>query len=218
MRTPEFFTPPHETPSLKRLTQRYEYLLDLPISWQAHITGGKDSRAALAAILSSGRTDRIKSFRTNGSDENGDVIVAKQIASKVGLTTHISEGDKAAQSSEADLDRHYQRFAYAAWRYDGHLTAWDGTGSAAAKRPKTATLMGGGGEIYRQKGIHFPKNNFESCVERFMRWYFRFNQAGLVSSSFARSQASDMRRHIADEFFRGSVNLQPSPIHSAPPV
>lgn len=212
-RSPRFTDPPRDDESkpIDRLIRRYEYLLDLPLRWQAHITGGKDSRAALAAILASGRSGRVTSFRTSGSDENGDVIIARQIAAFTGIENHhVIAGAKASNLSESDIDGYYDRFNYSAWRYDGQLTSWDGAGKPTYKRPQTITLMGGGGEIYRQKGIRFPKHDFESCVSRLAGWSFKFNQLGIVSSDAAAEQKESIRSYIAEQFVLGTVNLQPS--------
>jgi len=193
---------------IRKFCERYEYLLDLPIQWQAHITGGKDSRAALAAILSSGKQAAVQKFITNGDSANGDVIVGTQIAQAFGLDSHsVRIGQKRQGLTKMELDTFFEKPRFSAWKYEGQLTSWDGALSGASALPSHVTLMGGGGEIYRQKGKIFPLE-FAGQVAMLRNWYWQFDALGILGREWRETLQSRFAELIEEQRNIGVENLQ----------
>ena len=72
------------------LVDRYRWYLSTGIRLEAHLTGGKDSRASLALLLAAGGADRLERVVTIGSEDNGDVVVARRIAESLGIAHEVS--------------------------------------------------------------------------------------------------------------------------------
>jgi len=215
---PSFFLPPTcadqgaLNQAVDRLARRVHYYLHLPVQWNSHITGGKDSRAVLALLHACGALKKVTRFVTQGSEDNGDVIIARELAKSLCLTNHVVQASsKKSEWSDHELAVQYERFYYSPWRYDGQLTPWDGAGpKAAAKRPNHVTFMGGGGEVYRQKDIVFDTSNKSECVNKFANWYYDFNALGLVHQDVAYWQRNCLSGFVETSIERGSTNLQTS--------
>jgi hypothetical protein len=98
---------------------------------RAGLTGGKDSRLILALLVADGSAGGVE-FQTYGEDDLPDVVVAKQIAAKLGLH-HVVRPDRAERWA-------WQKRLYAALRHEGYasvssreisfrLSAWACSGS-----------------------------------------------------------------------------------------
>lgn len=196
--------------AVERLVKRFEWYLGTDLRFTAHLTGGKDSRLVLALLSAAGSIDRVDEIVTNGSEENGDVIVARQIAAQLGLGNHVvREGAKPAVRS-ADWPQYAQRFRFSPWKYDMYLTPYDGWGHAAVSPSATTTLTGNGGEIIRQMGVA-PEPSTEglkSVVERFTHWQYRHDALGILAPEARQWQRSRIRVEIAAMIDAGVVNLQ----------
>lgn len=192
------------------LVARFEWYLRTGLPFSAHLTGGKDSRTILALLSATGSIDRIDEILTIGSEENGDVIVARQIASALGLNNHaVREGGKRAVQA-TDWEEHEKRFHFSPWKYDMYLTPYDGwKGTAAAPSPEVI-FMGGGGEIIRQKGIapDGKADDLDAVVDRFVNWYYRHDALGLLDPAAAAEQRNWVRDEVEAMIDSGTVNLQ----------
>lgn len=192
------------------LVDRFEWYLRTGLPFNAHLTGGKDSRTILALLFATGSIDRVREILTIGSEENGDVIVARQIAASLGLKNHVVRvaGKRAVQSAE--WEEHEKRFRFSPWKYDMYLTPYDGWRSTAAAPSPDVVFMGGGGEIIRQKGIapDGRADAFDSVVDRFVHWYYRHDALGLLAPAVAAGQRGWIRNEVEAMIEGGIVNLQ----------
>lgn len=108
------------------------------------ITGGLDSRLALAIVLQSNLSGNISQLVTRGTDESPEVIVGRQVAKHVGLA-HVSGGAFAQGHKPAEI---LERIREAMFRYDASVCPSDGLiGATTHSRLK---ITGTGGEIYRR--------------------------------------------------------------------
>lgn len=196
--------------AVRGLVDRFEWYLRTGLPFNAHLTGGKDSRTILALLFATGSIDRVREILTIGSEENGDVIVARQIAAALGLKNHVVRvaGKRAVQSAE--WEEHEKRFRFSPWKYDMYLTPYDGWKATAAAPSPDVVFMGGGGEIIRQKGIapDGRADDFDAIVHRFVNWYYRHDALGLLSPAVAEEQRSWIRSEVGAMIEGGIVNLQ----------
>ena len=120
------------------------------IRFQSHLTGGRDTRAIAAILANSDALESVTEFRTNGSDSNGDVLVARKLAQALGIEDRhmVREASKRARFGATRL---VDAVARSAFVFGGQLTPFDGRAAPAAACGEMVTLMGGGGEIYRQE-------------------------------------------------------------------
>ncbi len=125
------------------LVNRFEWYLRTGLPFSAHLTGGKDSRTILALLFATGSIDRVREILTVGSEENGDVIVAREIAASLGLKNHVVRvgGKRAVQATE--WEEHEKRFRFSPWKYDMYLTPYDGWRATAAAPTSEVIFMGG---------------------------------------------------------------------------
>ena len=72
--------------ALERLRKRVGWLLDHDLPVVAHLTGGKDTRAIAALLFGSGRLESMTELRTTGTEESGDVILARRVAEALGAS------------------------------------------------------------------------------------------------------------------------------------
>jgi hypothetical protein len=93
--------------------------VELPASQRrADITGGKDSRLILAALISEGLVDSVD-FYTFGAPSLPDVIVGKDVAKRFGLS---HQAQTPQPLTEEDFD---QRLRIHVFQTSGMLGAWD---------------------------------------------------------------------------------------------
>ena len=125
----------------RELRQTMRIIANLPIDDRVlSLSGGKDSRTIAGVIISEGLQDRFR-FVTNGAPERADVIAAKAIATRFGLTWEIE--DSTERSPELELDNAHMHTSLV----EGMTSAW-----GTFVRPdfsKTATVSGVGGEGMR---------------------------------------------------------------------
>ena len=66
----------------------------------------------------------------------------------------------------------------------------------------------GGGEIYRQKGLLFPKSSIEDCCHRLQNWYHKFDDLQVLTEEAKEYQRTHIRKIIQKEFDNKVENLQ----------
>lgn len=213
--------PSHAPPDERSISEFYDAAVQGMVSrldwhlrsggrFKAHLTGGKDSRMNLALLLTAGAVDRLDAIVTIGSEQNGDVIVARQIADCLGLRSHVvHEGGKGAVKT-VELARHERHFRFSPWKYDMYLTPYDGRVAAEDHHAADTTLMGGGGEILRQKGIapNAQTDGIDQIVERFTNWYGRCDPFEWVESEIAEWQRAVIKDEVTAMVDEDVVNLQ----------
>ncbi|MCY4565499.1 MAG: hypothetical protein OXE40_13615 [Gammaproteobacteria bacterium] len=136
---------------VQTMKKRLGWCRDQGIEFRSHLTGGRDTRAISAILAKSGHLDGVTQFTTNGSDTNGDVLVARELAPALGIADRhaVRHGTKAA--AELDAPRFVDALARSAFVFAGQLTPYDGRPEPANMCADYAIIMGGGGEIYRQE-------------------------------------------------------------------
>lgn len=211
------YTPPDpgEIPALydsavHGLVSRFEWYLKTGLSLSAHLTGGKDSRTILALLFATGSIDRVGSILTVGSEENGDVIVARQIAAAMGLKNHVVQTGAKRAVQEVDLEKQKRRFRFSPWKYDMYLTPYDGWRVPAGAPPREAIFMGGGGGIIRQKGIapDGRVDSLEAITDTFTNWYYEHDALELLDPEVSAWQRDVIRNKVKGMVSAGVVNLQ----------
>ncbi|UTW48563.1 hypothetical protein [Bacterioplanoides sp. SCSIO 12839] len=165
---------------LGKMCNKVAWYLGRGIKIHTHLTGGKDTRMILALLMGSGAISNIDKIQTSGDEDNGDVIVARLIAKKLGLDSlhQVNSGNKSRSS--ADPRKMATRFVYCSNRYEGQLTPFDGGEKVIPRLPGACSLMGGGGEIYRNK-LNIDTNNKEENVNALLNAYCRYNKLGLLN-------------------------------------
>ena len=91
--------------------------------------------------------------------------------------------------------------------YDGHLSAWDGRRQLIERMPSWVTLMGGGGEIYRQEwGDSTALMGAEGPV-RALNMFSRHDVLGLLSDAAREYQMSEIAHELTLLRDEGAVNI-----------
>ena len=181
--------------TITKLCHRTSWYLNRGIDINAHLTGGKDTRMALALLLGSGAIDQVKKIQTTGHEENGDVIVARTIAQFCGIHKqhYVNAGNKASTPPAAiNLAT---RFINSMSRYEGHLTPFDGFEKELSRLPTNCPIMGGGGEIYRNK-MNIALDNEETALKTFLNAYCQYDKLGLLSKEAREYQSQFLRDEI----------------------
>ena len=134
-----------------RIGNRAKWCLDRGIRFRAHLTGGRDTRLIAGILADQDMIEPIDRFTSFGTEENGDVVVARQVARALGLNDRhvVAPGGKTA--STLSTEDFYSVLRRLPFLYEGHLSAWDGRRSLVKRMPSWVMFMGGGGEIYRQE-------------------------------------------------------------------
>jgi hypothetical protein len=204
--------PASQGSAIQGLVERFDWHLRTGVPFSAHLTGGKDSRMILALLIATGSIERVGEIVTNGSEENGDVIVARQIAAEVGLKNHVvREGAKPAVRT-TEWRQHEQRFRFSPWKYDMYLTPYDGWGERKPTPSLETIFTGGGGELIRQKGIapDAKTDPLDTIVDRFTNWYYRHDALRLLAPDVSAWQRDWIRDEVEGLIGTGAVNLQQS--------
>lgn len=162
------------------MCDRVSWYLNRGIKVTTHLTGGKDTRMALALLLGSGSIKQVKKIETTGDEDNGDVIVARKIAQSCGLESlhHVRAGNKSKVGMTSELLA--KRFFNCNFKYEAQLTPFDGATSELAKLPNACPIMGGGGEIYRNK-MNIDLDNNSSAFTTLLNAYCRYDKLGLLT-------------------------------------
>lgn len=134
-------------------------IAQLPASRRrADITGGKDSRLALALMLEEGVADHF-TFRTSGFEHSPDSVVGKAIAERFKLA-HEAElprpvGETNSPSPQARAGYFRRRLTTNAFQTSGMFSAWEMKG-APLTTSSTLTVSGGVGEALRTNFKAYP--------------------------------------------------------------
>ena len=142
-----------------------------------------------------------------GTEENGDVIVARKVAKSLGLADRhvVAPGGKAVSTlSAGDL---YAVLRRSTFLYDGHLSAWDGRRQLVERMPPWVTLMGGGGEIYRQEWGDSTALTGSEGPRSALSMFARHDVLGLLSDSALEYQESEIVQELRLLRDDGAVNL-----------
>jgi hypothetical protein len=119
------------------------------------LSGGKDSRLALALAKAAGLKDSVSTI-TTGRDTSPDVAVAKEVAQVAGFAHRRPRHKDAAPDDRAlavfNADDVWRRLRESLYRYEAMVCPWDGMND-----PLNGTILavtGFGGELYRGPGGH----------------------------------------------------------------
>ena len=173
--SPMHFDPPDGLQSFESIEfARYVESVGKRLSWcreqgirfRSHLTGGRDTRAIAAILAKSGHLGGVTEFTTNGSDANGDVLVARRLAPALGIEDRHAIRRGAKMVAKFDASRLVDALARSAFMFAGQLTPFDGRAAPSRKCDNFVTIMGGGGEIYRQEwgAVNNPRRA-ERCDE-----------------------------------------------------
>ena len=190
-----------------RMADRVTWCVNRGVSFRAHLTGGRDTRVIAGILASQDAITAIDRFTSLGTEENGDVIVGRKVAQSLALGERhvVAPGGKAVSTLSAeDL---YAVLRRSTFLYDGQLSAWDGRRQLVERMPSWVTLMGGGGEIYRQEwGDSAALTGTEGPL-RALNMFSRYDVLGLLSDTAREYQAAEIATEIALLRDAGVVNL-----------
>jgi len=129
------------------LVEEVQPLGELRVPVELSLTGGKDSRLIAAALTAAKVPFRA---RTHGFASHPDVIVAKMIASQLGLEHVVTEPRLADQQQVPDQADVLARLRSAVLVSDGMLSAFENVGRPDPKVATEPVQTGGhGGELLR---------------------------------------------------------------------
>lgn len=165
---------------VEQLAERTAWYIGRGIELHSHLTGGKDSRTILSLLMGSGRIEAVERLSTTGTEDNGDVIVARLIAQQLGLTEKhcVNAGNKSRVTRS--FDDVMAGFIHCGFKYDGQLSPFDGRAVPSGHHPAKAAFMGGGGEIYRQKSYQ-NHQNISDIYKQFKDWSYPYNALNLLT-------------------------------------
>ena len=152
------------------------------IRFRSHLTGGRDTRTIAAILSKSDALESVTEFRTNGSEANGDVLVARQLAQALGIEDRHTVR-QASKQAKLDATRLVDALARSAFVFGGQLTPFDGRAAPAAVGGKVVTLMGGGGEIYRQEWGPADVLQGTGAATKALNLFARYDRLGIVSDA-----------------------------------
>jgi hypothetical protein len=142
----------------------------------ADLTGGKDSRLLLAALLHAGIADRFV-FRTDGSDELADVKIARGLADTMGLDYEASLRFPGHSTTYVERLEAFVAIS------GGVVNCWD-TKAATADLPRVR-LSGLTGECLRAHSQVTRTMTSVADLERYLNEVLRFGRLGLVRPEVA---------------------------------
>lgn len=192
----------------ERLGRRVRWCSELNSDLRAHLTGGRDTRAIAAILAGQGCTDAVERFLTTGTEGNGDVIVARELARALQVEDkhQVLTGSKGAEPlSAAEIAFVLCRSPFV---FECQLTAYDGRKQVLSNEPPMyVMLMGGGGEVYRQEWG--PSNSLvgPQGAVRALSLFSRYDPLGLLSESAKEAQLARMRDELNHLQERGVANL-----------
>lgn len=165
----------------------------------AHLTGGIDSRAVLAAILSTGNGDQF-SFYCSGGPTEPDQVIARQLATEYGLIMTKAQGTEPTVAPETQEEQLLWRFQHTSGLISGPMHRGN-------TRSSTAIASGGYGELFRSfhnKGIPHVGNPQEVAQKIFGGLGFSTNASRrLLSRDFADRTQARLQNHIVKSEGKG---------------
>lgn len=181
--------------TVEKMCNRVNWYLKRGIKINSHLTGGKDSRMILSLLLGSGTIGDVNKIQTTGEENNGDVIVARLIAESCGLNDKhfVKAGNKSV--APLDSERLAQRFFNCASMYEGQLTPFDGMEKELPKLPTDCPMMGGGGEIYRNK-MSINLNDNEATFKTLLNAYCNHDKLNLLTEDSISFQSKYIEEQI----------------------
>jgi hypothetical protein len=155
-----------------------------------NVTGGKDSRMILAAIVDQGLTADFE-YQTWGSDDLPDVVVARQIADELGLAHAVNVRAPAEVQWRAERDtalaatghlEHGEREAMIKLTVGSHLGVLNAIDPQVSSPPHgdRVVLSGLTGELLRANYPPALRLRSLAEIERFLFSGLRFGAAGLL--------------------------------------
>ena len=190
-----------------RLGRRVRWCVERGVNFRAHLTGGRDTRAIGAVLSGQDLLHSVGSFLTTGTEENGDVIVARRVAAALGIDKKHrivagAKGNRALSTEELAAALCRSPFIF-----ECQLTAYDGRKTVLGKIPMDVTLMGGGGEIYRQEWGSSAL--LEGCdgASRALRLFSRHDRLALLTDRAKERQLEAVAGELRHLQERGAINL-----------
>ena len=191
----------------ERLGRRVRWCAEKPANLLAHLTGGRDTRAIAAVLADQGCAHLVSRFSTMGTEENGDVIIARQIAEALGVQERhrVTLGSKGDDSlSPADLASVICRSPFV---FECQLTPHDGRRFALKSIPTQIVMMGGGGEIYRQEWGTSERLIEPDGARRALGLFASYDRLGLLSERAQEFQLATIRDELHHLQQRGATNV-----------
>ena len=190
-----------------RIGNRMRWCVDQGIQFRAHLTGGRDTRLMAGVLANQEALEAVDRFSTLGTEQNGDVIVAKQLAAALGVENRhfVAEGGKGEVTISADDFCAIVRRS--PFMYECHLSAWDGRRSLVRRVPAWVTLMGGGGEVYRQEWGSSESLAGSQGAQRALSMFSRYDALRLLSMEARQHQLQEIEIELNLLRDEGVVNL-----------
>ena len=169
-----------------RIGRRVRWCANEGIEFDAHLTGGRDTRLAMGILANQGLLASVGRFKTSGTEKNGDVVVARHLAKAMGVESNhvVSAGGKSDRGLAAS--EICQILVRSPFIYECQLTPFDGRRFAVARIGDHVTVMGGGGEVYRQEWGSSATLQGEGRARRARGMFAKYDPLGLLSESAKR--------------------------------
>ena len=181
---------------IEGLARRTSWYVDRGLPVHTHLTGGKDSRVILGLLHHSGNIENTRKIQTTGKEDNGDVIIARQIATRLGVENkhEVRPGNKG--KSKRTTDEITRALFHSFLKYDGQLTPFDGSQTPFSTFPNAVSFMGGGGEILRQKN-YVNLRNVEKISAQFESWSYPYDALNILSDDEKVRQRSEISKRAS---------------------
>lgn len=192
----------------QRMGNRLRWCLDQDMRLCAHLTGGRDTRTVAAVLAGQGLLGCLDHYLTNGSEKNGDVILGRRVARALGIEAkhRIRTGTKGER--KLDAREFGERLLRSTYVFEGQLSTFDGRSSVLnGNTPSNVTLMGGGGEIYRQEWTSSAALAGARGAERALNAFCRHDGLNLLSDHAKQWQRQTIGDEIQRIKERGVANL-----------
>ena len=191
----------------ERFGKRIRWCQREGIRFRAHLTGGRDTRALAAILANQTALDAVERFSTQGTDRNGDVILATKLADVLNVREKhvISPGTKgSATLSPEEFGNCMLRSPFL---YDCQLTAFDGRRMVLSKAANFVTLFGGGGEVYRQEWGSLLPPMEGGAAEMALSLFCRYDPLGLLNKETRNRQSGMILEELRQLNDRNATNL-----------
>ena len=185
-----------------RIGRRIRWSANQGIRFRAHLTGGRDTRVVAGLLANQGVIDAVDRFTTSGTEQNGDVLVARKVAEALSIESkHFvasgAKGEEPMTSSEvADV------VLRSPFLYECQLTPFDGRRFPLATMGGRVTIMGGGGEIYRQEWGSGDTLTEPDRAHRALSLYSKYDPLGLLSDDSKQAHIEQITEEL--DFLEGT--------------